>query len=209
MTADEWMVAHDPLEMLAALGEVEPAKYERLWTYVAQNLRGFGEHATAELIERSVSGTADHEAVNQHVQSLEGRVRLSGGSYLSHRPVRLSADAQRARAGLAAFGGTTVETAVRVTEATRHALQRDQCAWLRCLFVNPFRRVMIDPSWLTSTVATLAEGIYAERAFDRLPILADALMDAGCDNADVLNHCRDIGPHVRGCWVVDLLTGRA
>jgi hypothetical protein len=79
---------------------------------------------------------------------------------------------------------------------------------LRDIFGNPFRPVSVEPSWLTSTVVALAEGIYQERAFDRLPILADALMDAGCDNADVLGHCRGDGPHVRGCWVVDMLTGR-
>jgi len=73
---------------------------------------------------------------------------------------------------------------------------------------NPFRPVAVEPSWLTSTVVPLAEGIYAERAFDRMPILADALEDAGSDNADILTHCRQPGEHVRGCWVVDLLTGR-
>jgi hypothetical protein len=76
------------------------------------------------------------------------------------------------------------------------------------IFGNPFRPVAVEPAWLTSTVVALAEGVYQDRAFDRLPILADALMDAGCDNDDVLNHCRGEGPHVRGCWVVDLLTGR-
>src|SRR5262249_11989426 len=75
---------------------------------------------------------------------------------------------------------------------------------VRCIFGNPFRHVAVDPSWLTSTVVTLAAGINAERAFDRLPILADALQDAGCDNPEVLAHCRGPGPHVRGCWVVDL-----
>ena len=59
-----------------------------------------------------------------------------------------------------------------------------------------------------STVVSLAEGIYAERAFDRLPILADALQDAGCDNPDVLDHCRGDGPHARVCWVVDLILGK-
>jgi hypothetical protein len=54
-------------------------------------------------------------------------------------------------------------------------------------------------------VVALARGIYADRAFDRLPILADALQDAGCENTDLLAHCRGEGPHVRGCWVVDLL----
>jgi hypothetical protein len=83
-----------------------------------------------------------------------------------------------------------------------------QADLIRCHFGNPFRPVTADPAWLTSTVTTLAEGVYADRAFDRLPILADALQDAGCDNADTLNHCRGNGVHVRGCWVVDLLTGR-
>ena len=50
--------------------------------------------------------------------------------------------------------------------------------------------------------------MHDDRAFDRLPILADALEDAGCDNADVLAHCRGEGPHVRGCWVVDLILGK-
>jgi hypothetical protein len=67
----------------------------------------------------------------------------------------------------------------------------------------------LDPSWLTSDVLALARGIYAEKAFDRMPILADALQDAGCDNAEVLNHCRDANQvHVRGCWVLDLLLGK-
>ena len=84
----------------------------------------------------------------------------------------------------------------------------EPCCFIRCIFGNPFRPVSVNPSWLTSTVVALAEGIYQERAFDRLPILADALEEAGCDHADILNHCREPGEHVRGCWVVDLLTGR-
>ena len=67
---------------------------------------------------------------------------------------------------------------------------------------------MVDPAWLTSTVVSLAQPIYAERAFDRLPILADALEDAGCDNADTLTHCRSEGPHVRGCWALDLVLAK-
>jgi hypothetical protein len=62
-----------------------------------------------------------------------------------------------------------------------------------------------NPSLLTSTVISLANSIYEERAFDRMPILADALQDAGCDNEDILNHCRQPGEHTGGCWVVDLL----
>ena len=74
---------------------------------------------------------------------------------------------------------------------------------------NPFRPVTLDPTWLTSTVVALAEGIYQDRAFDRMPILADAIQDAGCDNDDILTPCRDAArTHVRGCWVVDLVLGR-
>jgi hypothetical protein len=79
---------------------------------------------------------------------------------------------------------------------------------LRCIFGNPFRPVTFDPAWRTSTVLQLAAGIYEERAPDRLPILADALQDAGCDSDDILDHCRGEGPHVRGCWVVDLVLGK-
>jgi hypothetical protein len=81
-------------------------------------------------------------------------------------------------------------------------------ALVRDVYGNPFCPVALDSSWLASSVVALAEGIYQERAFDRMPILADALQDAGCDNADILNHCRGEGPHIRGCWVVDLLLGK-
>jgi hypothetical protein len=80
---------------------------------------------------------------------------------------------------------------------------------LRDIFGNPFHPASINPSWLTSTVVALAEGIYQDRAFDRMPILADALQDAGCDNEDILNHCLQPGEHVRGCWALDLILGKA
>ena len=83
-----------------------------------------------------------------------------------------------------------------------------QAALLRDIFGNPFQPVSLDPTWLSSTVQAMATGIYAERAFDRMPILADALEEAGCDNLDILNHCRGPGTHVLGCWVVDLLLGK-
>ncbi len=86
---------------------------------------------------------------------------------------------------------------------------------LREIFGNPFRPVSIKPAWLTPTVSNLATVAYEERVLPsgeldpaRLAVLADALEEAGCDNADILNHLRSPGPHVRGCWPVDLLTGR-
>jgi hypothetical protein len=84
-----------------------------------------------------------------------------------------------------------------------------QCALLRDIFGNPFRPVSVDASWLAGPVITLADTIYTDRAFDRLPLLADALEEAGCTDADILAHCRGDGPHVRGCWVVDLILGKS
>jgi hypothetical protein len=86
--------------------------------------------------------------------------------------------------------------------------EADQCHLIRDIFGNPFRPVTFDPRWLTSDVMGIARGIYEDRAFDRMPILADALMDAGCEDDQVLGHCRSDGPHVRGCWVVDAVLGR-
>ena len=86
-----------------------------------------------------------------------------------------------------------------------------QCHLLRDIFWTPYRRTTANADWLTrndNTVKKIAEGIYVGRAFDRLPILADALEDAGCDNADILAHCRGPGPHARGCWAIDLLLGK-
>jgi len=79
---------------------------------------------------------------------------------------------------------------------------------IRDIFGNPFRPAVVDPRWLTETAVEIARGICDDRAFERLPILADALQDAGCEDAEVLSHCREPGTHVRGCWVIDLVLGK-
>jgi hypothetical protein len=82
---------------------------------------------------------------------------------------------------------------------------------LRDLFGNPFRFVSVAPAWLVweeGAVPKIAQSIYTERAFDRLPILADALEDAGCTDPEILGHCRQRGEHACGCWAVDLILGK-
>jgi hypothetical protein len=91
------------------------------------------------------------------------------------------------------------------SSAALRAEIRMQISLLRDVFANP---APLDLRWRTSTVIGLANTIYDECAFERMPILADALMDAGCDSGEIIAHCRQAGEHVRGCWVVDLLTGR-
>jgi hypothetical protein len=78
-----------------------------------------------------------------------------------------------------------------------------QAAVLRCAAGNPFRRTRFRRDWRTSSVLAVAAGVAADGGYDRLPILADALQDAGCDDDHLLAHLRTDLTHVRGCWVLD------
>jgi hypothetical protein len=74
---------------------------------------------------------------------------------------------------------------------------------------NPFLALTWNPDWFTSTVRDLASHISAAQEFSSMPILADALQDAGCDDEQILTHCRANKPHARGCWVLDAILGKA
>jgi hypothetical protein len=90
---------------------------------------------------------------------------------------------------------------------SRQATRRHLCL-IRDVFGNPFRPATFFPEWQTDTALSLARQMYESCDFSAMPILADALQDAGCDSAEILDHCRGPGPHVRGCWVVDLVLGK-
>jgi hypothetical protein len=152
------------------------------------------------------------EIAERYVEGLASETKL----VKAHRSILALARANSVRrseitpypAALASESGNSI---LRVGETA--ALHSDgelapYCDFLRCIFGNPFQPVSFDPEWLTSTVVALARGIYDERAFDRLPILADSLQDAGCEDTAILDHCRGPGPHARGCWVVDLVLGK-
>jgi hypothetical protein len=87
-------------------------------------------------------------------------------------------------------------------------VERVRVATFREVFRNPFRPVAFIPTWRTDTALSLARQMYDSRDFGAMPILADALQDAGCDDEHILAHCRGPGPHVRGCWVVDLVLAK-
>jgi hypothetical protein len=109
-------------------------------------------------------------------------------------------------ARLAAWAAANLQGQTDVFDAPATiAERREQTTLVRCLFGNPFRPQPVCGAWLTREVRTLAEAIYAERAFDRMPLLADALEASGCTHADLIEHCRSHREHARGCWVVDLL----
>jgi hypothetical protein len=81
---------------------------------------------------------------------------------------------------------------------------------LREVFGNPFRPAKVGPAWSSwngGAVLQLAREVYSHNSFDCLPVLADALEEAGCTDPDILSHCRSAGEHVRGCWILDLILG--
>ncbi len=211
MTEAEWLAATDPTLMLEFLrGKVSARKLRlfacgscrRIWHLLGQSHREVVEHA--ELIAEGKRRPFDLSV--DDAQSDEDAVVLSTQSHDPFAAAGNAADwAAQSLGTEAAMQGVFPEYAPRII-----AERRTQSLLLRCL-IGPlaFRPLSVDPSWLTPTVVQLARGIYEERAFDRMPILADALQDAGCDNEDILSHCRGPGPHVRGCWVIDLLLGKS
>jgi hypothetical protein len=114
------------------------------------------------------------------------------------------------------FGDVKMVREVTAWHRVSHACKDQEAAELRLLtrfaydnFGNPFCSIRFNRDWRTPTTIGIAFSIYEDRTFDRLPILADALMGTGCFNDDILNHCRQPGQHVRGCWVFDLVLGKS
>lgn len=105
--------------------------------------------------------------------------------------------------------GNAIHYAAQDGGRGRDTEDRGQAALIREILGCPLWEPVVGFTWRTMDVLALARGIYDERAFDRMPILADALEDAGCDADSILEHCRRDGPHVRGCWVVDLILDRS
>ena len=86
--------------------------------------------------------------------------------------------------------------------------RQHQAMLIRDVVSNPYRQVAFCQKWRTATATALAQRMYESRDFGAMPILADALEESGCDSEEILGHCREPGPHVRGCWVVDAALGK-
>jgi hypothetical protein len=89
--------------------------------------------------------------------------------------------------------------------AVRPGIDRELVSLIRDIFRHPADSIPFDPRWRTRNVIDLARTIYDDRLYERFPILADALMDAGCEAEELLHHCRHPVEHVRGCWLLDLI----
>jgi hypothetical protein len=109
-----------------------------------------------------------------------------------------------------AAAATWVQAANALTTNSTEQLEEQgrQCGLLRDLIGNPIRPVSWDPAWRNHHAVAVARSLYDTREFQDMPILADALEEAGCTDEAILSHCRGPGPHVRGCWVVDLVLGK-
>lgn len=153
------------------------------------------ESRTRHLRDKTAAAWSDHEyemwwTPPAAIRQLEEQVRR----------IELVLKPGRVNTETLFYAGNTATTGFHFEDKKR------TCDLLREIFGNPFRPVTFSPEWRTDTAVTLARMMYEAREFSAMPILADALQDAGCDNDDILNHCRKANAtHVRGCWVVDLV----
>ncbi|WP_246173422.1 hypothetical protein [Limnoglobus roseus] len=194
MTEAEWAAATEPGVMLAFLRDRTTYRKLRMFAvasyYLDPNLLDEANRYRVEVAARYADGLAT-ESELQANWSFGSRGRWTLPELPFHWALMVSG----------CFVGNE-ESCDRVEDAALSHILRD-------IIGNPFRSVVFDPSWHTDTARSLAEAAYEDRAWDRLPILADALEDAGCEDEAVLNHLRGPGPHCRGCWVVDLVLGKS
>jgi hypothetical protein len=217
VTEAEWLACENPnhaLYLLLAVGSRSRRK-DRL--AAAGGLRQFWADLSTQQRQAVTAAEryADGEIRFPELRAAAVRVGSGAGGTLPGAVARVThrevADALWNTTGLflPVVVGGPVYTNPPFPEARAFAERgRPMMAILRCIFGNPFRPVAIDARWRTADAVGLARGIYEDRAFDRLPLLADALMDAGCTDEEILAHCRSEGPHVRGCWPVDLVLAK-
>ncbi len=231
MTEEEWLTGTDPEPMLEFLRHgvnerklrlFECACCRHIWHLIPPYHR-----RTVEVAERFADGLATVKELHQSYQitretpeNHEGDFDPAGEGndydpFIVPWPSQATTatafspggwdelDASYWSAELAAW--TRPKQVYREERKAQTHLLRDICG-------NPFRPVAREASWVAwegGTIQKLAFAAYEEHCFESLPVLADALEDAGCTNADILSHLRGPGPHVRGCWVLDLILGKS
>ena len=226
MTEAEWLACDDPDPLLNLLGSGVGDRKRRLFAVaccrlVIQHLWAREWSRTAvEIAERCAESLATIEDLDAARNNVESRLELYPGEPVYDASYWACNRDIVEGASMCAFYAANLSTIVvdhtkadpdfdKKCDAVRRETCRSQVRVFHEIFGNPFRPVTFDPEWRTQDVKLLAQGIYEEKAFDRMPILADALQDAGCDNDDILSHCRDTQLlHVRGCWVVDGVLGK-
>lgn len=203
MTEDEWQQSTEPVLMLVVMWSQRPADARkarlyccawarRVWPLLSEE----GRHAV-EVAERF----ADEDASKEEL--LRARAALASAEATSLQAA-IGADSR----AVAATSIAPDRAAYAVTAGTASELA-EQASLIRCIFGYPFGTVRtIDPWYRTESVVALAQRIYDEGCFHRLPEVAKALDSAGYTDTALLGHLRSPGPHARGCFVLDLILGK-
>jgi hypothetical protein len=225
MTRDEWLTSTNPGGMLVFATHRRVPDRKLLLFAVAcmrrQEQYLGGEHLAGmsrvtEVAERLADGLATKTELRDAHAALEhlfGYGHTNGDGFTTalwatHAGGNWAGKAAKTAAQAA---GTNDAAALLTTDMIATVLEQQKHAeLLRCIVGDPFAKPLASSPYSLNcgSVRSLAEGIYQDHAFDRLPIFADALEDAGCTEPDVLAHCREPGPHARGCWVVDWILGK-
>jgi hypothetical protein len=230
VTESEWLTCDDPDRMLNWLGDRLSSRKALLfacscgraqfWRFADPRSRAAVEAAERFADEPVVSDAlraaalAADAAWTDAVYSRGTTPWTHAGKVTALAASKLLAPFRETELRPAAFLGAAAQAAAFARQGTKRS-RPAQAALLRDLTCNPFRLVKIDPRVRTPTVVSLGEAANEERTLPagtldpvRLNILADALEDAGCTDAELLGHLRSPGPHVRGCWALDLILGK-
>ena len=202
MTEQEWIGCRQPREMLLHLEAGDLATGRKLHLLAAACCRLVwpllpeASRRAVVMAERLAEDPVDDQALFETV-----RAAIETACEIADPEANLAAEmAYRAASRDGWYAAAVVG----------HGPDADkEVAALRDIFGNPFRPVTIDPACRTPDVVALARTIYDDRAFGRMPELADALEGSGCTYPDILGHCRQPGEHVPGCWVVDAILGKS
>jgi hypothetical protein len=206
VTEAEWLASGDPQAMLQFLHESGKASERKLRLFACAwcRSRGWDGHRDWYVIEVAVNTAekyADGAILSDRFAAAGEKLRLYGLYHATSEETQVADRILSLEAGEAALAAIRAEDRLP-----------DAAALLREIFGNLSHKVSIATSslrWNDWTVVDIAQAIYDDRAFDRLPLLADALEDAGCVDAQLLGHLRKPGPHFRGCWAVDLLLAKS
>jgi hypothetical protein len=207
MTETEWLACADPGRLFESLRGHASARKLRLLT--CATAREVGGDKFGPPCEDTIT-FAEQYADGMWSERERADIQWAAAAYCFK--LGSSTHADYLFAALAAFttGETAGEIEIHIASAAAAggAMRPVRPGTIREVFGNPFRPVTFAPAWRTATVTGLARQMYESRDFGAMPILADALQDAGCDSEDILSHAWGDGPHVRGCWVVDLVLGK-
>ena len=224
MTEAQWLGCDEPDRMLAFLRDktsdrklrlfaVACARDELARAQAGQGCFNFGDELDAGFTEFFWDPARGYEAAVLAAESA-----ADGGPQRHFSPWYVGHAVAAEAIAYAALGhdpdGLTATPPERIAETARRYTNHP-AGCLRDIFGNPFRPAAVDPGWLTHTVMSLARTAYEERTLpsgeldpQRLAVLADALEEAGCSDPELMGHLRSAGPHVRGCWALDLVLGK-